>query len=158
MRVLSLFGARDAAVRNTHSIQFKVTRQKGGSKQASSPSFFLIFRLHRLLSLVSPPSYNPSTIIPPAIYLHQQSVHTMESIQMESPPLNPLAITEDLTPLPTLKSAGDTSVHFEGQLSRSLRLHEDVRTGCGGQTWPAGMLMGKHLLRYQLDTLKDARM
>lgn len=87
----------------------------------------------------------------------------MASIQLEeanapSPPLNPLAITEDLTPLPTLKSAGDTHVQFEGQLSRSLKLHEDVRTGCGGQTWPAGMLMGKHLLRYQIDTLKDARM
>ncbi|KAK0387398.1 hypothetical protein NLU13_5710 [Sarocladium strictum] len=74
-----------------------------------------------------------------------------------SPPLNPLAITEELTPLPQLKSAGDTQVQFEGQLSRPLRLHEDVRTGCGGQTWPAGMLMGKHLLRYQIDTLRDAR-
>jgi hypothetical protein len=91
----------------------------------------------------------------------RSSMSTMQSSTMEtapSPPLNPLAITEDLTPLPELKPAGDTHVQFEGQLSRPLRLHEDVRNGCGGQTWPAGMLMGKHLLRYHMDTLRDARM
>ena len=76
-----------------------------------------------------------------------------------SPPLDPVsAISEDLTPLPILKIKGDTDITFDGQLSRPLRYHEDVRTGCGGQTWPAGMVMGKHLLRYHRQQLQDARM
>ena len=76
-----------------------------------------------------------------------------------SPPLDPVtAISEELTPLPTLKTKGDTDITFEGQLSRPLRYHEDVKTGCGGQTWPAGMVLGKHLLRYHREEMRNARM
>ncbi|KAF7552310.1 hypothetical protein G7046_g7446 [Stylonectria norvegica] len=57
---------------------------------------------------------------------------------------------EDLTPLPSLKAAGNTHIDFDGSLSLPLMLHEDVRTGCGGQTWPAGMVLGKHMLRLEL--------
>lgn len=74
-----------------------------------------------------------------------------------SPPLDPVAISEDLTPLPTLKAAGNTPIDFDGQLGRPLKYHEDVRTGCGGQTWPAGMVMGKHMLRYRRAELRGAR-
>ncbi|KOS21587.1 Uncharacterized protein ESCO_005067 [Escovopsis weberi] len=66
-----------------------------------------------------------------------------------SPPLDPTAgMSEDLVSLPALKAKGDTSIDFDGQLGVPIRLHEDVRTGCGGQTWPAGMVLGKHMLRY----------
>lgn len=75
-----------------------------------------------------------------------------------SPPLDPVAVSEDLTPLPTLKAKGSTDITFDGQLSRPLRYHEDVRSGCGGQTWPAGMVLGKHMLRYHRDELANARM
>lgn len=75
-----------------------------------------------------------------------------------TPPLNPVAFGEDFAPLPTLKASGNTDITFDGQLGRPLKLHEDVRTGCGGQTWPAGMVMGKHLLRYRRDELESARM
>lgn len=75
-----------------------------------------------------------------------------------SPPLDPMAISEDLTPLPMLKAKGTTPIDFDGQLTEPLAYHEDVRTGCGGQTWPAGMVLGKHMLRYRLDELHGARM
>ena len=76
-----------------------------------------------------------------------------------SPPLNPVeAVSEDLTPLPTLKAKGDTVIDFDGQLVPALKLHEDVRTGCGGQTWPAGMVLAKHLLRYCRNEFLESRM
>ncbi|KAF4970955.1 hypothetical protein FZEAL_9944 [Fusarium zealandicum] len=74
-----------------------------------------------------------------------------------SPLMDPVSISEDLTPLPTLKTIGVAQVDFDGVLSRPLKLREDVRSGCGGQTWPAGMLLGKHLLRYHRDRLSNGR-
>ncbi|KAF5001711.1 hypothetical protein FDECE_10882 [Fusarium decemcellulare] len=80
---------------------------------------------------------------------------------MSSPPssplMDPVAISEDLTPLPTLKAIGVAHVDFDGVLSQPIKLREDVRSGCGGQTWPAGMLLGKHMLRYHKDRLSNAR-
>ncbi len=75
-----------------------------------------------------------------------------------SPDFSPLAVGEDFTPLPEYKAAGTTALDFEGLLSEPLKLHEDLRTGCGGQLWPAGMVLAKHILRYRRDTLKEARM
>lgn len=72
--------------------------------------------------------------------------------------MDPVDISEDLTPLPTLKAAGTTHIDFDGVLSRPLKLHEDVRTGCGGQTWPAGLVLGKHMLRYHREKLRQSRM
>lgn len=81
---------------------------------------------------------------------------------MSSPPLSPsmdpVTISEDIAPLPSSKVSGVASVDFDGVLSKPLKVHEDVRSGCGGQTWPAGMLLGKHMLRYHKDRLADARM
>ncbi|KAI1762626.1 putative methyltransferase-domain-containing protein [Hypoxylon sp. FL1150] len=74
-----------------------------------------------------------------------------------SPEFSPLTVGEDLTPLPVYKSAGTTSVDFSGLLSEPLKLHEDLSSGCGGQTWPAGMTLGKHMLRYHRDDLKKSR-
>ncbi|ORY65396.1 putative methyltransferase-domain-containing protein [Pseudomassariella vexata] len=74
-----------------------------------------------------------------------------------SPEFCPLAIGPDLSPLPHLKAAGTTSVDFAGLLSSPLLLHEDLSSGCGGQTWPAGMLLAKHMLRYHRDDLRESR-
>lgn len=74
-----------------------------------------------------------------------------------SPPLNPLAVSEDLAPLPELKQAGNAKIDFDGQLSAPLVYHEDARTGCGGQTWPAGLVLGKHMLRYHREQMRNAR-
>jgi len=68
-----------------------------------------------------------------------------------------LPLAEDLTPLPEYKAAGTASLDLDGLLTEPLQLHEDVRDGCGGQLWPAGLLLAKHMLRHHQDTLRDAR-
>lgn len=67
-----------------------------------------------------------------------------------SPPVfSPLAIDADLAPLPEYKAAGETKINFGGLLPATapLRLHEDLSSGCGGQLWPAGMVLATHMLR-----------
>ncbi|RKF58245.1 Protein-lysine N-methyltransferase EFM6 [Golovinomyces cichoracearum] len=68
-----------------------------------------------------------------------------------------LSVKEDLIPLPTYKAVSTTSIDFSGLLETPLRLHEDLRTGCGGQIWPAGMVLARHMLRYQRNSLTQAR-
>ncbi|RDA93622.1 hypothetical protein CP533_6189 [Ophiocordyceps camponoti-saundersi (nom. inval.)] len=68
-----------------------------------------------------------------------------------------MAISEELTPLPMLKQPGVITIDFDGQLDKPLQLHEDVRAGCGGQTWPAGLVLAKNMLRYHRRELSDAR-
>ncbi|KAL8392664.1 hypothetical protein RB595_002746 [Gaeumannomyces hyphopodioides] len=80
------------------------------------------------------------------------------SRRSESPEFSSLAIDVDLTPLPEYKKAGTTTLDFDGLLSAPLRLHEDLSSGCGGQLWPAGMVLATHMLRYHRDRLADARM
>jgi len=75
-----------------------------------------------------------------------------------SPEFSPLSIGEDLTPLPTYKAASTTSITFSDLLLPPLKLHEDLKSGCGGQLWPAGMVLAKHVLRYRRGDLKGARM
>ena len=75
-----------------------------------------------------------------------------------SPEFSPLAIGTDLSPLPAYKAAGTTAVAFDGLLAAPLLLREDLSSGCGGQTWPAGMVLGKHVLRYRAADLQNARM
>ncbi|KAH8670872.1 putative methyltransferase-domain-containing protein [Xylariales sp. PMI_506] len=74
-----------------------------------------------------------------------------------SPELDPLAISEDLTPLPEYKQAATAGFDFSGLLAKPLTLHEDLTSGCGGQTWPAGMVLARHMLRYHRDDLRDSR-
>ncbi|CCC12438.1 hypothetical protein SMACR_06518 [Sordaria macrospora] len=74
-----------------------------------------------------------------------------------SPEFDPLAFDQDFTPLPEYKAATDTALDFNGLLPEPLKLHQDLRTGCGGQLWPAGMTLAKHMLRYHADKLQKAR-
>jgi hypothetical protein len=64
----------------------------------------------------------------------------------------------DLVEQPVRKSAGTTSIDFDGLLSPPLRLHEDLANGCGGQLWPAGMVLAKYMMRVQKATLKGKSM
>lgn len=75
-----------------------------------------------------------------------------------SPEFSPLAVSEDLAPVPAYKAASTQSFNFDNLLETPLQLHEDLRSGCGGQLWPAGMLLAQHILRYHRSSLKDARM
>ncbi len=78
-----------------------------------------------------------------------------------SPDYSPLAVGTGLTPLPAYKAAGTISLDFDGLLdagTNALKLHEDLSSGCGGQTWPAGIVLAKHMLRYHGERLRTARM
>jgi protein N-lysine methyltransferase METTL21A len=75
-----------------------------------------------------------------------------------SPEFSPLSIGEDFTPVPTYKTASTTSIDLSGLLELPLQLHEDLKTGCGGQLWPAGMVLAQQMLRYHRKSLRDARM
>jgi len=74
-----------------------------------------------------------------------------------SPEFSPLALGEGVSPLPEYKAAGDTALDLSGLLPAPLQLHEDLTSGCGGQTWPAGMVLAKHMVRYHRDRLQQAR-
>lgn len=75
-----------------------------------------------------------------------------------SPEFGPLAFDEDLTPLPEYKAARTTALDFSGLLTEPLKLHEDLTSGCGGQLWPAGVVLAKHMLRYHGEKMRHARM
>ncbi|KAK7942977.1 methyltransferase-domain-containing protein [Apiospora aurea] len=55
-----------------------------------------------------------------------------------SPEFSPLAIGTDLAPPRELKSAATTDLDFSGLLADAIQLHEDLKSGNGGQAWPAG--------------------
>ncbi|KFY44575.1 hypothetical protein V495_03384 [Pseudogymnoascus sp. VKM F-4514 (FW-929)] len=76
--------------------------------------------------------------------------------RVPSPDYSPLSIGVDFTPLPVYKAASTTSIDFDGLLPAPLQLHEDLKGGCGGQLWPAGMVLSKYMLREHKDDLKDA--
>ncbi|KAM0149863.1 hypothetical protein ACHAQE_000584 [Botrytis cinerea] len=81
----------------------------------------------------------------------------MTSSRSPSPEFSPLAIGTDLAPLPTYKAATTGTVNFSGLLEPPLKLHEDLSKGCGGQLWPAGMVLAQHMLRYHKDDLRNAK-
>ncbi|GLA70590.1 hypothetical protein AtubIFM55763_000622 [Aspergillus tubingensis] len=58
-----------------------------------------------------------------------------------------LDIDESLIPVRDFKPASQSIISFDGMLSNPLLLQEDLKEGCGGQLWPAGMVLSKYLLR-----------
>jgi len=76
----------------------------------------------------------------------------------ESPEFSPLAFGEEFTAVPAYKAASTTSVNFSDLLAPPLQLHEDLKSGCGGQLWPAGMVLAQQMLRYHKNSIQDARM
>jgi hypothetical protein len=61
--------------------------------------------------------------------------------------LKGLDISELLIPIRERKHPATTIVSFDGLLQKPLRLKEDLKEGCGGQLWPAGMLLARYMLR-----------
>lgn len=57
----------------------------------------------------------------------------------------------DIVPDREIKSASTVSTDFDGLLTHPILLHEDLKDGCGGQLWPAGMNLAKYMLKYQND-------
>jgi predicted nicotinamide N-methyase len=64
--------------------------------------------------------------------------------------------TSSLVPERENKPAGTTTITFDSLLphERPLLLHEDLQEGCGGQLWPAGMLLSRYMLQYHKSLLK----
>ncbi|KAK4169192.1 putative methyltransferase-domain-containing protein [Cladorrhinum sp. PSN259] len=83
--------------------------------------------------------------------------HQQARSRSSSPEFSPLNFGEDFAPLPEYKAAGDAALDFSGLLDEPLKLHEDLSAGCGGQLWPAGMLLAKHMLRSHREELRTAR-
>ncbi|SPO06708.1 related to putative N2,N2-dimethylguanosine tRNA methyltransferase [Cephalotrichum gorgonifer] len=88
--------------------------------------------------------------------VHSQVSGTSPS-EPSSPEFSPLDITQDLTPLPVYKEVIVSKPTFDGLLSQPVELREDLSSGCGGQTWQAGMVLGKHMLRYHATDLGQER-
>lgn len=84
-----------------------------------------------------------------------ESRDLVEAKEDESPFL---VITEDLAPVPHYKAAATTAIDFSSLLNPPLQLHEDLTSGCGGQLWPAGLVLAKHMLRNHKVLPQDARM
>jgi hypothetical protein len=64
----------------------------------------------------------------------------------ESDPEAPFNVSASLAPPRDIRTAGTTSTTFDGLLQEPLLLKEDLKNGCGGQLWPAGMILSKYLL------------
>ncbi|OJJ49507.1 hypothetical protein ASPZODRAFT_958567 [Penicilliopsis zonata CBS 506.65] len=78
------------------------------------------------------------------------------SSRPESPGIDAsFSLSESLVPPRDLKTAGISSVTFDGLLEVPLHLKEDLKEGCGGQLWPAGMVLAKYLLRQHKSDLID---
>lgn len=67
-------------------------------------------------------------------------------------------VSESLIPAREVKGIGHCSVSFDGLLSDPLLLKEDLAKGCGGQLWPAGMVLAKYLLRQSHPDIADKTM
>lgn len=64
-------------------------------------------------------------------------------------------MSHSLMPERVQKSAGTTSLAFDGLLAKPLVLHEDLQDGCGGQLWPAGMTLARYLLSERRTTFRN---
>lgn len=69
-------------------------------------------------------------------------------------PVTPVSILDasfdvsvSLAPPRVNKAAATTILDFGGVLKEPLILKEDLKDGCGGQLWPAGMVLAHYLLR-----------
>ena len=71
---------------------------------------------------------------------------------------NDFDVSEDFVHSREHKAAGEKSIDFDGLLSPTLKLHEDVTNGNGGQAWIAGMILTKYLLRMKRKELENASM
>ncbi|KAK4940053.1 Protein-lysine N-methyltransferase efm6 [Elasticomyces elasticus] len=74
----------------------------------------------------------------------------MPSSRSPSPENDVFSISTEIVPERTNKSASTTILTFDDLLPKvkPLLLHEDLQEGCGGQLWPAGMVLSKYMLTY----------
>lgn len=68
-----------------------------------------------------------------------------------------LTVSEDLAPYSAQAESAIASLSFNACLDPPLYLQTD-ETECGGQLWPAGMVLAEYLIRQKLDDLKGKTM
>ncbi|KAE8556342.1 hypothetical protein EYB25_001043 [Talaromyces marneffei] len=71
---------------------------------------------------------------------------TEPSSPADDPDNSQLLIGESLIPVRERRHAGTTVVSIDGLLKEPLQLKEDLKEGCGGQLWPAGLLLSRYML------------
>ena len=71
--------------------------------------------------------------------------------------LSHLTISEDLIPSREIQESQIVSLDFNGLLNPPLQLQTDV-SECGGQLWPAGMVLAEYLLRNKMEGLRGKTM
>ena len=69
-----------------------------------------------------------------------------------------LSVSEDLVPSRPEFLPSTVSLDFDGLLSPPLVLHQDLKVGCGGQLWPAGITLTQYLLRHKQDEMRRKTM
>ncbi|KAF7587513.1 hypothetical protein BBP40_007158 [Aspergillus hancockii] len=67
-------------------------------------------------------------------------------------------VSESLVPVRVPKKVGHTEITFDGLLEKPLTLREDLKEGCGGQLWPAGMVLAGYLLRQHRSDFRNKTM
>ncbi|ETI22385.1 hypothetical protein G647_06459 [Cladophialophora carrionii CBS 160.54] len=74
----------------------------------------------------------------------------MPASRLPSPENDVFAIDTTLVPERDNKKPSTTAITFDNLLptDKPLLLHEDLQEGCGGQLWPAGMVLSKYMLTY----------
>jgi hypothetical protein len=110
------------------------------------------------LSSALPKTHRGQTISPPSL-IHITRKNKSSTMTVSDDESNGVFdIDEELVPVRELKQAGVMEVDFEGLLSTPLRLEEDLKKGCGGMLWPAGMVMAKYLIRQDKEMFRDKTM
>lgn len=82
----------------------------------------------------------------------------VESQSLPPPENTSLPMLESLVPARAYRTPRTTTISFGDLLEPPLLLHEDLKEGCGGQLWPAGMVLARYMLRYHLNDLVDKTM
>ncbi|KAM5443964.1 Protein-lysine N-methyltransferase efm6 [Microsporum ferrugineum] len=68
----------------------------------------------------------------------------MGDIGEQSP--DQLLVSDSLVPPREIQCAGTSTVSLDGILNPPLQLREDLKEGCGGQIWPAGVVLSKYMI------------
>jgi hypothetical protein len=104
--------------------------------------------------------YSSTTVQVQHEVVQMLEMQMLQDKQEKSPDLEPLvlALDVDIAPLPEISTKKSSDLDFAGLLTKPLRVYQDLTSGCGGQTWPAGMLLAKHMLRYHRHDLCEAKM
>lgn len=95
---------------------------------------------------------------PPSFSFNPSSKLAMAPTAIDlSDTFSQLSVSEDLVPSRAEQQSKVLTLNFKGLLNPPLRLQTDV-SECGGQLWPAGMVLAEYLLRNKMEELRGKTM